>query len=112
MDIIRERRPLLLRVMKVLMVCVGAILVIGGFSFILLHFVGSDAELRERLFLVKTPLLLWRITLYAVMAFFWFHRVRRYFLRHCTRRFQVYRLEIMMVCLVAMIEVTCSRWGM
>lgn len=112
MDVIRERKPLWLRVVKVLMGYVGAILVVGCFSFILLNFVGSEAELRDRLFLVKTPLLLWRITLYAVIAFFWFHRVRRYFLRHCTRRFQLYRLEIMMVCLVAMIEITCSRWGM
>lgn len=110
MDIIRK--PLWQRIVRVVLSYVAAILVLGGFSFILLHFVSSEAELRAWLLRIKTPLLIWRLTLYTVIAFFWLHRVRGYLLRHCTRRFQVYRLEIMTVCLFVMIEITCSRWGM
>lgn len=112
MNVICKRKPLWQRVLMVLLSYVAVILVVGCFSFMLLHFVGSEDELKDMLFRVKTPLLLWRITLYAVIAFLWLHRVRNYFLRHCTRRFQVYRLEIMIICLVVMIEITCSRWGM
>ncbi|HHA1945014.1 hypothetical protein I4P16_15175 [Enterobacter hormaechei] len=97
---------------RVLMFCFVAILAIGGFSFTLLHFVGSEAELKTWLLQIKTPLLFWRLALYTVITFFWLHRVRGYFLRQCSRRFQVYRLEIMAVCLFAMIEITSSRWGM
>lgn len=78
----------------------------------LLHFVGSEAELKAWLLQLKTPLLFWRLALYTAITFFWLHRVRGYFLRHCTRRFQDWRLEIMMVCLFVMIEITSSRWGM
>ncbi|HBN6386044.1 TPA: hypothetical protein LZR17_004317 [Escherichia coli] len=110
MDIMRK--PLWLRIVRVVLSYVAAILALGGFSFILLHFVGSESELQAWLLRIKTPLLFWRLTLYTVIAFFWLHRVRGYLLRHCTRRFQVYRLEIMTVCLFVMIEITCSRWGM
>lgn len=110
MDIVRK--PLWQRIACVVLSYVAAILALGGFSFILLHFVGSEAQLRAWLFRIKTPLLLWRLALYTVITFFWLHRVRGYLLRHCTRRFQVYRLEIMTVCLFVMIEITCSRWGM
>ncbi|HAH2692891.1 hypothetical protein A8M40_11470 [Escherichia coli] len=110
MDIIRK--PLWQRIARIMLLCVTAILALGGLSFILLHFVGSEAELRAWLRQIKTPLLLWRLVLYTVIAFFWLHRVRGYLLSHCTRRFQVYRLEIMTVCLFVMIEITCSRWGM
>lgn len=110
MDIIRK--PRWQRILRVLLSYVAAVLALGGFSFILLHFVGSEAELRAWLLQIKTPLLLWRLALYMVIAFFWLHRVRGYLLRHCTRRFQVYRLEIMTVCLFAMTEIICSRWGM
>ncbi|EPO0902698.1 hypothetical protein ACT555_004806 [Citrobacter amalonaticus] len=110
MDVIRK--PFWQRVSRVLLVCIAAILALGGVSFTLLHFVGSETELRAWLFQIKTPLLLWRLALYTVITFFWLHRVRGYFLRHCTRRFQVYRLEIMTTCLFVMIEITSSRWGM
>ncbi|HBR1488326.1 TPA: hypothetical protein L9L82_004075 [Klebsiella quasipneumoniae subsp. similipneumoniae] len=110
MDVIRK--PFWQRVLRVLMFCFVAILAIGGFSFTLLHFVGSEAELKTWLLQIKTPLLFWRLALYTVITFFWLHRVRGYFLRQCSRRFQVYRLEIMAVCLFAMIEITSSHWGM
>ena len=107
MDVIRK--PLWQRV---LLFCIVAMLAIGGFSFTLLHFVGTETELMACLLQIKTPLLFWRLALYAVITFFWLHCVRVYFLRHCSRRFQVYRLEIMTVCLFVMIEITSSRWGM
>lgn len=110
MDIIRK--PFWQRILRASLICVAAILALGGFSFILLHFVGSEAELKAWLLRIKTPLLFWRLALYTVITFFWLHRVRSYFLRHCTRRFQVYRLEMMTVCLFVMIEITSSRWGM
>ncbi|EAA4447544.1 hypothetical protein DPE66_16210 [Salmonella enterica subsp. enterica] len=110
MDMIHK--PLWQRILRGGLSCLAAILALGGFSFILLHFVGSEAELRAWLLQIKTPLLIWRLALYTAIAFFWLHRVRGYLLRHCTRRFQVYRLEIMTVCLFVMIEITCSRWGM
>lgn len=110
MDVIRK--PLWQRVVRILLSYVVAILVLGAFSFTLLHFVGSETELRMWLLQIKTPLLFWRLVLYTVITFLWLHRVRDYFLRHCTRRLQVYRLEIMMVCLFVMIEITSSRWGM
>ncbi|HAE7580876.1 TPA_asm: hypothetical protein GND75_002453 [Salmonella enterica subsp. houtenae serovar 44:z36[z38]:-] len=106
------RKPFWQRVLRVSLFCVVAILALGGFSFTLLHFVGSETELRTWLLHIKMPLLFWRLALYTVITFFWLHRVRGYFLRHCTRRFQVYRLEMMTVCLFAMIEITSSRWGM
>ncbi len=106
------RKPLWQRILRVSLICVVAILALGGFSFTLLHFVGSEAELRTWLLQIKTPLLFCRLALYTVITFFWLHRVRGYFLRHCTRRFQVWRLEIMTVCLFVMIEITSSRWGM
>jgi len=110
MDVIRK--PLWRRLSRVLLFCIAAILVIGGFSFTLLHFAGSETGLRTWLLQIKTPLLFWRLALYTVITFFWLHRVRGYFLSHCTRRFQVYRLEIMTVCLFVMNEITSSRWGM
>ncbi|HGL4481291.1 TPA: hypothetical protein ACKE6T_002443 [Klebsiella oxytoca] len=110
MDVIRK--PLWQRVLRALLIFGAAILAIGGFSFTLLHFAGSETELRTWLLQIKTPLLFWRLALYTAIIFFWLHRVRGYFLRHCTRRFQVYRLEMMMVCLFVIIEITSSRWGM
>lgn len=110
MDIIRK--PLWQRLLRASLICFVAILALGCFSFLLLYFVGSEAELKAWLLQIKTPLLIWRLMLYTVIAFFWLHRVRGYLLRHCTRRFQVYRLEIMTVCLFMMVEITCSRWGM
>lgn len=110
MDVIRK--PLWQRALQALLIFGAAILTIGFFSFTLLHFAGSETELRTWLLQLKTPLLLWRFVLYAVITFFWLHRVRGYFLCHCTRRFQVYRLEIMTVCLFVMIEIISSRWGM
>lgn len=110
MDVIRK--PLWRRVLRASLICIVAILVFGGFSFALLHSVGSEAELKAWLLRIKTPLLFWRLALYTAITFFWLHRVRGYFLRHCTRRFQVYRLEMMMVCLLVMIEITSSRWRM
>ncbi|EIY6648655.1 hypothetical protein MNG63_002562 [Salmonella enterica] len=110
MDVIRK--PIWQRVLRVLLCCIVAMLVIGGFSFTLLHFVGSEMELRTWLLQIKTSLLFWRLALYTAITFFWLHRVRGSFLRHCTRRFQVYRLEVMTVCLFVMIEITSSRWGM
>ncbi|EJK0526212.1 hypothetical protein NKL93_004311 [Salmonella enterica] len=110
MEIIRK--PLWQRILRVLLSGVAAILALGGFSFILLHFAGSEAGLRTWLLQIKTPLLFWRLALYTVITFFWLHRVRGYFLRHCSRRFQVWRLEIMTVCLFVMIEITSLRWGM
>jgi len=107
MDIIRK--PLRQRV---LLFYIVAMMAISGFSFTLLYFAGSETELRAWLLQIKAPLLFWRLALYAVITFFWLHRVRGYFLRYCTRRFQVYRLEIMTVCLFVMIEITSSRWGM
>ncbi|HCM1954843.1 TPA: hypothetical protein N3A08_003949 [Salmonella enterica subsp. salamae serovar 9,46:z4,z24:z39:z42] len=110
MDVIRK--PLWRRILRASLICVVAILALGGFSFMLLYFVGSEAELKAWLLQLKTPLLFWRLALYTAITFFWLHRVRGYFLRHCTRRFQVWRLEIMTVCLFVMIEITSSRWGM
>lgn len=110
MDVIRK--PLWQRILRTSLICIVAILVFGGFSFSLLHFVGSESELKAWLLRIKTPLLFWRLALYTAITFFWLHRVRGYFLRHCTRRFQVWRLEIMTVCLFVMIEITSSRWGM
>lgn len=110
MDVIRK--PLWQRLLRASLICIVAILALGGFSFALLHFVGSEAELKAWSLRIKTPLLFWRLALYTVITFFWLHRVRGYFLRYCSRRFQVYRLEIMTVCLFVMIEITSSRWGM
>ncbi|ECC3298002.1 hypothetical protein YN18_003872 [Salmonella enterica subsp. enterica] len=110
MDVIRK--PLWQRILRASLICIVAILAFGGFSFALLHLVGSESELKAWLLRIKTPLLFWRLALYTVITFFWLHRVRSHFLRHCTRRFQVWRLEIMTVCLFVMIEITSSRWGM
>lgn len=110
MDVIRK--PLWRRALRVALQIVAGVIVIGCFSVISLHFAGSEAELRAELHQAKMPLLFWRLALYGVIVFLWLHRVRGYFLRHCTRRFQVYRLEAMMVCLAVMTETTCSRWGM
>lgn len=67
MDVIRK--PLWQRILRVLLFCIVAMLAIGGFSFTLLHFVGSETELRTWLLQIKTPLLFWRLALYAVIVF-------------------------------------------
>lgn len=67
MDMIHK--PRWQRILRGVLSCLAAILVLGGFSFILLHFVGSEAELRAWLLRIKTPLLIWRLTLYTVIAF-------------------------------------------
>ncbi len=91
----------------------AGILLLGGCATLLgLYLAENERGLTDWLQQARCPLMLWRLTLYAVVAAMWFHRVRATLLLQASSRWVIYRLEIMMVCLALLIEFTSYRWGM
>ena len=89
------------------------ILLLGGCATALgLYLAGNETALTDWLQQARVPLLIWRLTLYSIVAAMWFHRVRATLLRQASSPWAVYRLEVMMVCLALLIEFTSYRWGM
>ncbi|HFV9293978.1 TPA: hypothetical protein ACIAIE_003836 [Serratia fonticola] len=89
------------------------ILLLGGCATALgLYLAGNETALTDWLQQARVPLLIWRLTLYGIVAAMWFHRVRATLLRQAPSPRVVYRLEVMMVCLALLIEFTSYRWGM
>ncbi|MFQ6289564.1 hypothetical protein ACLMO3_04190 [Yersinia enterocolitica] len=89
------------------------ILLLGGCATALgLYLAGNETALTDWLQQARVPLLIWRLTLYSIVAAMWFHRVRATLLRQAPSPWVVYRLEVMMVCLALLIEFTSYRWGM
>lgn len=92
---------------------VVVILLLGGSaSSLALYLAGNELALSQWLYQARLPLLLWRLTLYALVAGLWFHRVRAVLLRQAPSRSAISRLEVMMVCLALLIELTSYRWGL
>lgn len=91
---------------------IGILLLGGGITALGIYLAGSTVVLSSWLQQVKFPLFLWRLTLYAIVAGLWFHRVRAALLWQASLPSIVYRLEIMMVSLMLLIEFTNYRWGM
>ncbi|PVZ78217.1 hypothetical protein C9426_34965 [Serratia sp. S1B] len=90
---------------------VGLLLLAGCVTALGLYFVGDEVALMAWLQQISLPLLFWRLTLYALVAAMWFHRVRAALLRQAPSPSAVYRLEVMMICLALLIEFTSYRWG-
>ncbi|AHG20652.2 hypothetical protein Z042_14250 [Chania multitudinisentens RB-25] len=89
------------------------ILLLGGVATALgVYLAGNERVLMDWLQRARVPLLMWRLTLYGIVAAMWLHRVRAVFLRQAPSRGVVYRIEVMMVCLALLIEFTSYRWGM
>ena len=92
---------------------IAGVLLLGGCATLLgLYLAENERGLTDWLQQARRPLLFWRLTLYAVVAAMWFHRVRATLLRQALSSWVVYRLEVMMVCLALLIELTSYRWGM
>ncbi|CAI1909392.1 Uncharacterised protein [Serratia entomophila] len=91
---------------------VGVLLLGGCATALGLYLAGNETALTDWLQQARVPLLIWRLTLYGIVAAMWFHRVRAALLRQAPSPGAVYRLEVMMVCLALLIEFTSYRWGM
>ncbi|MGL4858496.1 MAG: hypothetical protein ACRC5A_01920 [Enterobacteriaceae bacterium] len=100
------------KTMAVIFSIAGILLLCGSLTALGLYLVKDESVLMAWLQRARVPLFIWRLSLYSIVAAMWLHRVRSALLRQVPSPGSVYRLEVMMVCLALLIELTSYRWGM
>lgn len=78
---------------------------VTGITALVCLMAGYETRLNPGLTVFSLPLLLWRLALYAITAFFWLRRVRPHLQQRCPEH-RIRRTEYLMVSLAVLSEIT------